>query len=167
MLAGLGCALAAGILKREAFVRTRPRTIYLIRQVESLIRARLDSALRDRNLTGGQYTVLSLLDRPDPLSSAQVARRSFVTPQTANETIASLERKGLISRREDAKTRRILRLSLTDAGREALAACASEIDAIEETLFRGLAVSRQKALREALEHIVATAKEDAARETGR
>lgn len=137
------------------------RTLYLIKQVETIVRVRLDSALREHKLTSGQFTVLSLLDRPDPLSSAQVARRSFVTPQATNEMIASLEQKGLIERREDAETRRILRLSLTPAGARLVAQCAQEIDRIEQDMLRDLTPRKAETLKQALSTIVATAREDA------
>lgn len=137
------------------------RTLYLIKQVETIVRVRLDAALREHKLTSGQFTVLSLLDRPDPLSSAQVARRSFVTPQATNEMIASLEQKGLIERREDAETRRILRLSLTPAGARLVARCAQEIDRIEQDMLRDLTPRKAETLKQALSTIVATARDDA------
>lgn len=133
----------------------------MLKQVESIARARLDAALRAYNLTSAQYTVLSLLDRPDPLSSAQVARRSFVTPQAANEMIASLEKKGLLKRSEDPETRRILRLSLTSAGNRIIAQCAQEVQRIENDMLRMLPPSKVKSLAQSLSTIVATARSDA------
>lgn len=137
------------------------RTFYLLKQAETIVRIRLDAALREHRLTSSQFTVLSLLDRPDPLSSAQVARRSFVTPQATNEMIASLEQKGLIQRCEDAETRRILRLSLTPAGARLVARCVEEIDRIEQDMLRDLTPHKIEMLKKTLSTIVATARKDA------
>ena len=142
----------------------RPRrTLYLIKQTESIVRARMDAALRAQKITVVQFSVLSLLDRPDPLSSAQVARHSFVTPQAANEMIASLEKKGLIARTEDSETRRILRLTLTPAGSRILARSAKLVDRVEKEILRNLTPRKTKDLRQALLAIIETAREDAAR----
>ena len=138
------------------------RTLYLVKLLESIVRARLDAALREYKLTTAQYTVLSLLNRPDPLSSAQVARRSFVTPQASNEMIACLEKKGFIKRTEDSKTRRILRLSLTSAGLRALDRSAQEIERIENELLRNLMPIKATGLRQSLSTIVTTARDLAA-----
>lgn len=136
------------------------RVLYLFKQVETVARARLDAGLREHQLTSSQYTVLSLLDRPVPLSSAQVARRSFVTPQATKEMIASLKKKGLIERHEDENNRRILRLSLTPLGRRVLAKCARDADRIEAEILRGLSARESKALMNALMTIVSTVRED-------
>ena len=134
------------------------RTLYLIKQIESVARARLDSALRTNNLTSAQYTMLSLLVRPDPLSSAQVARRSFVTPQAANEMIVSLEKKGLIERSEDSETRRILRIKLTKSGRQLLARCEEVVWQIEKDILRDITPRKAEALAKSLLTIVETAR---------
>jgi DNA-binding MarR family transcriptional regulator len=138
------------------------RTLYLLKQIESIARARLDAKLREHNLTSVQYTVLTLLDRPSALSSAQVARRSFVTPQAASEMIASLQKKGMIKRKEDSETRRILRLTLTAEGCRLLARCAADVSHIEEDILRNLTPRKAEVLRQTLSTIVDSAREDAA-----
>ena len=56
--------------------------LYLVKQVEQATRAHLDALLRPLGLTTNQYTALSVLERRDDLTSAELARRSFVRPQT-------------------------------------------------------------------------------------
>lgn len=75
------------------------------------------------DLTAPGYTALSVLARHPGVSLAELAVRSFVSPQSANQMIAALERRDLISRRADAANRRVLRTSLTEPGRRKLAAC--------------------------------------------
>jgi DNA-binding MarR family transcriptional regulator len=108
-----------------------PLTLYLVKQLELVVRALMDEALRPRRLTTLQYTALSVLERRDKLSSAQLARRSFVTPQTMNEMVLWLERRELIERERDESNRRVLLISLTPAGRKVVAECRSIIEAFE------------------------------------
>ena len=98
-----------------------------------------------------QYTALSLLERRDGLSSAQLARRHFVTPQAMNQLVASLERDGLIRREPDSANRKILRASLTDGGRAALAACHRAVDDLEQRMLAGFTPTQAGEFRDALE----------------
>src|SRR4051794_2090760 len=57
--------------------------LYLVKRVELAVRSRLDEVLRPGGLTTLQYTALTVLQRhPASLTSAQLARNSFVTAQT-------------------------------------------------------------------------------------
>lgn len=126
------------------------RTIYLIKRAEMAVRAGLETALGDLAVTPGQYTILSLLaSRPDQ-SSAGLARKAGVTPQSMSETVTQLERKGLISRAENPEHRRILHISLTDAGNDLLTQCEARVDALEARLLEGLGEERVNLLRDNL-----------------
>src|SRR3954453_11451467 len=85
-----------------------PLITYLVKQTESAIRAHLDVMLRTHQLTTVQYTALTVLQHREDLSSAQLARRSFVKPQTMHETVIGLERQGLIERHPSADRRHVL-----------------------------------------------------------
>jgi DNA-binding MarR family transcriptional regulator len=128
-----------------------PRLTYLVKRLEMAERARMEEVLAAHGVTLHQYTALSLLERRDGLSSAQLARRHFVTPQAMNQLVATLERDGLIRREPDAANRRILRTSLTDKGRQALAACHVAVDELERQMLAGFTAAQEQAFREALE----------------
>src|SRR5579872_6455295 len=89
------------------------RLSYLVRQVQLATYQRLDQALRSFGVTPTQYTVLSILSRRESLSSAALSRRLAVTPQSANEIVATLGVQGLVRRTEDVTNRRIRQLELT------------------------------------------------------
>jgi DNA-binding MarR family transcriptional regulator len=139
---------------------TAPRTIYLVRMVDIAIRAGLEQRLQEFQLTGAQYTVLSLLSSRDNLSSADLSRRFLVTPQSMNEMIMALERKELVSRQEDEDNRRILRVKLTAHGQAVLKKCDKQVDGLEAELFDGLEPSVLTGLRETL-NAIATAHRNA------
>ncbi|MDX3586209.1 MarR family winged helix-turn-helix transcriptional regulator [Streptomyces europaeiscabiei] len=90
-----------------------PLTIYLVKQLELAIRSFMDDELRPYGLTAFQYTALTVLQHRGGLSSAQLARRSFVRPQTMHEMVRALEERGLIERARPPDNRRIMEARLT------------------------------------------------------
>jgi len=127
----------------------RPRTSYLIRRVQLLVYASLSECLRQHRLTPMQYMLLSLSRRGGEMSSADLARRFAITPQSMNEKIATLQRKRLIVRHVSSEHRRILRISLTAQGARLLKVCDREVDAMEDRLFAALTPPALEALRNA------------------
>src|ERR1035438_7738337 len=53
--------------------------LYLQKQVELAVRSHLDDLLKPADITALQYTALTVLERHPDLTSAQLARQSFVT----------------------------------------------------------------------------------------
>ncbi|MBE1533985.1 MarR family winged helix-turn-helix transcriptional regulator [Actinomadura algeriensis] len=128
-----------------------PLTLYLVKRLEQVIRARMDEALRPHGLTTPQFTALTALRHRDGLSSAQLARRSFVTPQTMNEMVRALERHGHIERRRDPGNRRVLLISLTESGRALLRRCDPLAEAIEKDMLGAIPEERHPLFRRSLE----------------
>jgi len=58
-----------------------PSLLYVMKQVELAVRAELDEIAKPAGLTALQYTALTVLERHPNLTSAQLARNSFVTAQ--------------------------------------------------------------------------------------
>ncbi|MEN3307070.1 MAG: hypothetical protein V7603_3272, partial [Micromonosporaceae bacterium] len=129
----------------------RALTIYLVKQTEAAIRAHLDLVLRRHNLATAQYTALTVLRNREGLSSAQLARRSFVKPQTMHEMVVGLERQGLIERRPSADRRHVLLIQLTEQGQRRLADAQADVDRIERQMVRDLAAEEVATLRDLLE----------------
>ena len=131
---------------------TSPLTLYLVKQLEQVIRALLDDALRPMGVTTLQYTALSVLERRSGLSSAQLARRAFVRPQTMHEMVLSLAERGLIERKHAPNNQRVLLSNLTESGRELLEGCRPAVQEVEEKLLGGMSEERRAEFRSALEH---------------
>jgi DNA-binding MarR family transcriptional regulator len=98
------------------------RLTYLVKRLEMAERARMEEVLRPLRVTLHQYTALSILQRREGLSSAQLARRHFVTAQAMHQLIATMERDRLIERRAEEGNRRILRAWHTPHGLQDLTA---------------------------------------------
>jgi DNA-binding MarR family transcriptional regulator len=130
------------------------RTSYLIRRVQLLVYTNLTECLRADDLTPIQYMMLSLSRRGGEMSSADLARRFSIAPQSVNEMIAALQRKKLIARRPTRENRRILRISLTSEGRQVLHKCDRQVDRMEKRLFAPLSQAELTALRAGLEILI-------------
>ena len=122
-----------------------PRATYLIKELERAVRRRLEAIVEPLGLTAVQYTALSVLATHPGMSSAQLARRSFVSAQAANEMVAALERRGLIRRSAAAEGGRALWIHLTPSGERTLARCDEQVDQLEGQLFGGV-TRREEAL---------------------
>ena len=127
-----------------------PRVGYLIYRVERRLRGRLDEAVSAHGVTTTEYVALSVLRDRDGLSSAQLARWAFVTPQAMNLVVAALERRRLVRRRPDPRRRRVLRISVTRQGLGILERCDRSMDAIESDMLRGLDADTLHTVRAAL-----------------
>ena len=121
--------------------------LYLVKQVELAVRSHLDDLLRPAGLTALQYTALTVLERHPDLSSAQLARNSFVTAQSMADMITTLEGRGLIERHRDRTDRRRLVVALTIDGRELLDRYRYQVDALEEQMLAGLTRAQISSLR--------------------
>jgi DNA-binding MarR family transcriptional regulator len=115
-----------------------------------LVYTGLAECLRDYHLTPMQYMLLSLSRRGGEMSSAELARRFAVTPQSMNEMIAMLQRKHLILRKTATEHRRILRISLTLEGARLLRSCDRQVDRMEKRLFADLASDEMRVFRNTL-----------------
>ena len=124
--------------------------LYLIKQIELAVRARLDSLLRPAGLTALQYTALTVLERHPDMSAAQLARNSFVTAQSMADMITALEGRGLIERHRDQADRRRLVVALTAAGRELLDDYRDQVAALEKRMLAGLGGGEISGLRQSL-----------------
>jgi DNA-binding MarR family transcriptional regulator len=114
-----------------------PRAIYVVKQLELAVRARLERICRQNGVSTTQYTALSVLRIRPGMSSAQLAVRSFIKPQSAHQTVTELENMGYIERIPDQFNRRILRINLTVKGRVLLESCDGAVDQLEEQMFNG------------------------------
>jgi DNA-binding MarR family transcriptional regulator len=109
---------------------------YLIATISRAISREL-ATVRRPGIAGPQVAPLLALRREPGLSNAQLARRSYVTPQSMNDVVIGLEQEGLIRRTPDDDNRRILRAHLTPAGRKFLSSWEKAIDRMEDRLFEG------------------------------
>jgi DNA-binding MarR family transcriptional regulator len=122
----------------EMTARSEPGLPYAIARLHQRVFAGISERVAPYDLTTLQFTTLSVLSRHGaPLSTSQLARRAFMTPQSMSEVIHALERKGLIKRDPHPSHRRTLPATLTPKGRRVLAACDEAVTEFEGTMLEG------------------------------
>jgi DNA-binding MarR family transcriptional regulator len=123
---------------------------YRLKEVQSILRSRMDETLRPLGLTTPQYVCLEVLSRTPGASNAELARGAFVTRQTMNTLLRGLQERGLIERAVRAFSGRALPISLTAAGRELLGAAVERTHRVEARLVSRLTAVQRETLQEAL-----------------
>jgi DNA-binding MarR family transcriptional regulator len=132
------------------------RTIYLTKRVEVEVRTQMLKALSPYEITPLQYTLMSFVDVDGSnFSSAQLSRRFSMTPQSMNEIVAVLQRKMFLDKVIDPNHKRILRLNLTQKGKDMLMLCNQAINEVEENLFMGLNIEELAIYRTLMSKILA------------
>jgi DNA-binding MarR family transcriptional regulator len=111
---------------------------YLVGRLDHVLNQRLRDSLAPIGLTVPQYTALSVFRAHGSLSNAQLATRTMISPQSANEMVKQMEGKGWIERRPDPGHGRIIQISLTASGEEVLRDGDTRVLEVENILFADL-----------------------------
>ena len=123
---------------------------YLLKEAASALRSSMEAVLRPLGMTITHYSCLELLAQRPGLSNSDLARGAFVSRQSMNVLLQSLERDGLVSRPTAAPVGRVLPTELTDRGRAQLAKASAAVRGVEASMLTGLDMERQAQLRELL-----------------
>jgi DNA-binding MarR family transcriptional regulator len=115
-------------------VTPRPHIPWLIFQVFHYARREFDEAVRPHGVSAPQLAVLNRVADHPGLSGADLARHMYTTPQAAQLMLASLEHRGLVERAADPNHGRIIRWTVTEAGRGTVNTCRAEVRKVERRL---------------------------------
>jgi DNA-binding MarR family transcriptional regulator len=132
------------------------RTLYLVKQVQYKTFLRLEAALQTLGVTATQFRILTTLSLGGRRSSAGLSRMFGVKPQTMIKQIAILESNGLIERNLATGNKRVLEVTMTDAGRGALRACHKASTAVEAAIFASFAPGELKTYRALMQKLLAS-----------
>ena len=131
--------MSQAVRAEEVSARAEPGMSYAIARLHQRVFAGITERVAPYGLTALQFTTLSVLSRHGaPLSTSQLARRAFMTPQSMSEVIHALERKGLIKRNPHPNHRRTLPATLTAKGRRVLTACDAAVSEFEDAMLDGV-----------------------------
>lgn len=149
-MAAVTSSAAPGPEASAASVSSDITMLYLIKQLELAVRSRLDDVVSAHGLTTQQYTALTVLERHPGLTSAELARNSFVRSQTMAQMITVLDERGFLARHRDPESKRQYLLSLTAEGQGALDTLREEVAGIERQMVADLDDDDRSTLRRAL-----------------
>jgi len=120
---------------------------YLVRQASVAVRAAMEKALADLDVTPPQFSVLTMIVSYPGVSGAELARLAFLTPQTINVIVRNLERMGAIRKSAAAEHGRILRLTATARGQALLKRCRARVTEVENRLGGLVGRDEERAVR--------------------
>jgi DNA-binding MarR family transcriptional regulator len=121
--------------------------LYLIKQVELAVRQALDDVVAAADLTTLQYTALTVLERHPGITSAELARNSFVRAQSMAEMVTYLLGRGLVTRERDERNRKQYLLSLSTDGQRILDELYDSVADIESNMLDGFDAGQIEILR--------------------
>ena len=130
-------------MRQEEF---NQRIGYRLKEVQSLLRSRMEEALRPIGITVAQYVCLEILKSTPGASNAELARQAFVTRQTMNTLLRGLQERGLIERATHATKGRALPTMLTPQGEQMLAQATGRIREIEQRMVGGFSDTQRQEL---------------------
>lgn len=134
---------------------------YLLKEASSVLRAAMEDVLRPLGMTVTHYSCLELLAQRPGLSNSELARGAFVTRQSMNVLLLSLERDGFVTRPAEAPVGKALPARLTPRGRRSLEKATAAVRSVEVRMLAGLTETEQAAALRILRSMV-----DALRDPG-
>ena len=127
---------------------------YLLKQTANTLRLSMESVLRPLGMTITHYSCLELLSQRPGLSNSQLARGAFVTRQSMNVLLQTLEHDGLVERPPTAPSGRVLPAKLTALGREQLAVASAAVKVVEDQMRSRFSDEQDKELRRLLQECI-------------
>ncbi|RQY21894.1 MarR family winged helix-turn-helix transcriptional regulator [Burkholderia stagnalis] len=131
--------------------RSPQRLTYVIGSLDRLLRRHMTDALAPLGITLAQYTALSVLEARGASSNAQLAERSFITPQSANEVMSVMASCGFVTREADPSHGRVILLTLTGEGAAMLRECETVLRPLESRMLGELPADDAAHVQRALE----------------
>lgn len=138
------------IQKNPKFTQSWPQgpngIAYLVGRLDHILNRRVRECVAQHGVTAAQYTALSVLNHHGQMSNAQLAERSMVSPQSANEMVKSMQSKGWVERESASTHGRIIHLRLTPAGQILLEQCDRALVQVEQAMLAELSDDEQAVL---------------------
>ncbi|MFE7226251.1 MarR family winged helix-turn-helix transcriptional regulator [Nocardioides sp. NPDC057577] len=116
---------------------------YLLKEASSALRASMEEVLRPLGMSVTHYACLELLAQRPGLSNSELARGAFVTRQTMNVLLRSLERDGDVTRPAEAAVGKVLPARLTPQGRRKLEDATAAVRSVEVRMLTGMSPTDQ------------------------
>ncbi len=132
---------------------------YSLKIAQHRLRQRLEAELAGTGVSASQNAVLLAVGDNPRISNASLARAAFVTPQSMQGMLVTLERDGFIVRTPHPEHGRIIMTELTEKGKAAAQAGMVAAEAVERRMLSNLTEDEAEVLRDLLQRC-ATALEE-------
>ncbi|MDO1581513.1 MarR family winged helix-turn-helix transcriptional regulator [Rhizobium oryzicola] len=119
---------------------------YSLKIAQHRLRQRLEAELAETGVSAAQNAVLLAIGNNPQISNASLARAAFVTPQSMQGMLVTLERDGFIVRTPHPEHGRIIMTELTEKGRAVAQAGTIAAETVERQMLAGLTSEEVKLL---------------------
>lgn len=133
---------------------------YLLKEASSALRQAMETVLRPLGMTVTHYSCLELLAQRPGLSNSELARGAFVTRQSMNVLLKTLERDGYVTRPAEAAVGKALPARLTPKGRRSLEKATAAVRSVEVRMLGGMSQAEQVAAFTALRSMIDSLRDD-------
>lgn len=123
---------------------------YALVRVAHLLSQKMDRQLADLELSANGYGVLFQLQSDPGVSSAELARRIVLTPQSVGPLLAKMARDGLVDREQVGGPGTAIITRITAEGQRRLAAATALVQGLDDELVAPLDPTARSALDEQL-----------------
>ena len=124
-----------------------------------VMRAHCEERGKPYVITPPQWGALSLLLEHDGLTIGTTSQMRGVDAPTATGIITRLEQNGLVERRHSREDRRVVKVYLTDEGRDISHTLTSLVEQFDQSLKRGFSEAELERLEEQLKQIIVNVSE--------
>jgi MarR family transcriptional regulator, organic hydroperoxide resistance regulator len=126
----------------------------LLAQLCLAYRSLSDSLMDQIDMHRAQAMVLCRLFNQDGLTQSEIGEQLSVQGATVTNMLQRMEDAGLVARRRDDDDNRVVRVNLTEAGRERERAVLDQFIKLEETIFEGISANDRVRLRQLLNQML-------------
>lgn len=120
----------------------------LLAQFSQAYRSLSDVFMEQVTMHRAQATLLCKLFARDGMTQTEIAEQLSVQGATVTNMLQRMEEAGLVARRRDPDDNRLVRVYLTDLGREKEQSINEQFARLQETIFRGISEEERASLRQ-------------------
>ena len=133
---------------------------YLLKEASSVLRTAMEEVLRPLEMSVTHYACLELLAQRPGLSNSELARGAFVTRQSMNVLLQTLERQGYVTRPAEAPVGKALPTKLTPRGRRSLETATAAVRSVELRMLADMTGTEQAAASRSLRKMIHSLRDD-------
>ena len=126
----------------------------LLAQVSQAFRSVSDTFMDQVDMHRAQAFLLCRLFEKDGMTQSELAQQLSVRGATITNMLQRMEETGLVTRRRDLEDNRLVRVYLTDVGRDKERTLNQQLTDLEETIFVGISQEDRVVLRRLLEQVL-------------
>lgn len=126
----------------------------LLAQVSQVFRTVSEAFTDQVDVPRGQAALLCVLIKQDGMTQSEIAEQLSVQGATVTNMLQRLEEAGLVVRRRDSEDNRLVRVYLTEAGRQKERSIHTQLISMQELIFKDISEEERATLRRRLKQII-------------